>query len=248
MRVPRFSVTIYLMGEGVSMSNNGVNNFVREIVQINAGGKQLPGNLCIPPAAQSLIVFVHGSGSSRFSSRNIYVADYFNQLGFATLLFDLLTKQEEQIDNVTAQWRFDISLLARRVIDATQFVQNHSKVKHLDIGYFGASTGAAAALVSAACLNGLIKAAVSRGGRPDLAEGYLSQIRCPTLFIVGQMDTKVISLNKKALALLPERTMKSMEIIPGATHLFEEPGALDMVARSAGEWFMEHLNGKTNVA
>lgn len=224
------------------MRTNNVDRWVREAVQIDAGDQCLHGNLCIPPRAKGLIAFVHGSGSSRFSTRNLFVAEFLNERGFATLLFDLLSSSEEQIDNLTAHYRFDISLLSRRVLHATEWIQNDQRTKQLAIGYFGASTGAAAALVSASQLGPSVKAVVSRGGRPDLAAGHLSGVTCPTLFLVGERDNEVLKLNLKALSLLPETTVKEIEIVPDATHLFEEPGALAVVANAAARWFNTYLN------
>ncbi|PZM84124.1 MAG: alpha/beta hydrolase [Candidatus Melainabacteria bacterium] len=228
------------------MRTNNVDRWVREAVQIDAGDQCLHGNLCIPPHAKGLIAFVHGSGSSRFSTRNLFVAEFLNERGFATLLFDLLSSSEEQIDNLTARYRFDISLLSRRVLHATEWIQNDQRTKQLSIGYFGASTGAAAALVSASRLGAAVKAVVSRGGRPDLASGYLSGVTCPTLFLVGERDSEVLKLNLKTLSLLPETTVKEIEIVPDATHLFEEPGALAVVANAAARWFKAYLSGKKN--
>lgn len=226
------------------MRTKNVDRWVREAVQIDAGDQSLHGNLCIPPQAKGLIAFVHGSGSSRFSTRNLFVAEFLNERGFATLLFDLLSSSEEQIDNVTARYRFDIPLLSRRVMHVTEWIQNEPRTKQLSIGYFGASTGAAAALVSASYVGSGVKAVVSRGGRPDLASGHLSRVDCPTLFLVGEKDTDVLKLNLKALALLPETTVKDIEIVPDATHLFEEPGALAVVANAAARWFSTYLNKK----
>jgi dienelactone hydrolase len=185
------------------------------------------------------VLFAHGSGSSRHSPRNRYVARALNEAKLATLLIDLLTLHEEVIDARTAQLRFDIDLLAERLVDATDWLIQFPDTKHLAIGYFGASTGAAAALAAAAVRQDAVAAIVSRGGRPDLAGPALPQVRAPTLLIVGGNDGQVIELNRQALAQL--RCEKQLMIVPGATHLFEEPGALDEVARLARDWFERHL-------
>lgn len=224
------------------------NQTLQEKVQIQAGNALLEGNLCIPPGATSIVAFVHGSGSSRLSPRNRYVAEFLNRRGFSTLLFDLLTRAEEQVDNMTAELRFDIEFLAERVIKSTDWIQNNTKTQDLEIGLFGASTGAAAALVSAAAGHNPIKAVVSRGGRPDLAFSALSRVNCPTLLIVGQMDQQVIALNRQALLHLPGTTTKALEIVPGASHLFEEPGTLERVCLIAADWFAAHLCGQSHAA
>lgn len=208
-------------------------------VNIPSGNYFLNGLLYVPEKAQGLVLFVHGSGSSRFSARNQFVARSLNQANLATLLFDLLTPEEDVIDNYTREYRFNISLLASRLIDATQWCNTELMPFHLKIGYFGASTGGGAALVAAAQAPDTVKAIVSRGGRPDLAETYLSSVLAPTLLIVGGYDAVVIELNEQALAQL--KCIKRLEIIPGATHLFEEPGTLDEVARLAKDWFKHHL-------
>lgn len=195
--------------------------------------------MIIPHKAKALVVFAHGSGSSRFSPRNMYVANEINDSGISTLLIDLLTVTEESLDIVTAQFRFNIDLLAKRLIDATEWLKKNPKTNNLVIGYFGSSTGAAAALIAAAKLTRDIKAVVSRGGRPDLADDYLSRVKAPTLLIVGGNDPEVLELNKKALNLLSEE--KNLEVVPGATHLFEERGSLEVVARLAIGWFSKHL-------
>ena len=208
-------------------------------VRIPAGGTMLEGDLTLPPHAAGCVVFAHGSGSSRHSPRNRRVASALNQAGLATLLFDLLTRNEEAIDSRTAQLRFDIALLARRLRQATEWLLQQREMEKMRIGYFGASTGAAAALVAAAELPQHLAAIVSRGGRPDLAGPSLSRVQAPTLLIVGAEDTQVIALNRKAMEQLS--CEKRLEIVPGATHLFEEPGTLEEVARLAGEWFQQHL-------
>jgi putative phosphoribosyl transferase len=185
------------------------------------------------------VLFAHGSGSSRHSPRNRYVAWLLNEAGLATLLVDLLTSEEEAIDLTTAHLRFDIGLLAGRLIGVTDWLTEHPDTRHLRIGYFGASTGAAAALMAAAERADVVGAVVSRGGRPDLAGPALTRVKAPTLLIVGGNDFPVIDLNRAALAQL--HCEKQLVIVPGATHLFEEPGALDQVAQLAREWFKRYL-------
>jgi len=209
------------------------------LVRVKAGSATLEGNLNLPEGARAVVLFAHGSGSSRFSSRNRYVARVLNEAKLATLLIDLLTPEEEATDQRTAHLRFDIRLLAGRLVSATDWLTQNVDTRHLSIGYFGASTGAAAALVAAAERPEVVHAVVSRGGRPDLAGAALPRVRAPTLLIVGGDDVQVIELNRAALALL--RCEKQLVIIPGASHLFEEPGALDEVARLAREWFRQHL-------
>jgi putative phosphoribosyl transferase len=204
-------------------------------VEIDAGGVRLPGNLNVPPNGNGVIVFVHGSGSGRHSPRNRSVASALNSDGMATLLFDLLTPEEE-LDRANV---FDIELLAERLVQATQSLRSLSQVESLPVGYFGASTGAAAALWAAADLGESIAAVVSRGGRPDLAMPRLQEVTAPTLLIVGGRDQEVLELNRKAQARL--RSKNRLDIIPGATHLFEEPGALESVADLAQKWFTSHL-------
>jgi putative phosphoribosyl transferase len=209
------------------------------LVRITAGPVTLEGNLSLPRGARGIVMFAHGSGSSRLSPRNRYVAQLLNQARLATLLVDLLTAQEEAIDLRTARLRFDIGLLAERLVGATDWLLEHPQTRELQIGYFGASTGAAAALVAAAERLDEVAAIVSRGGRPDLAGPRLPQVRAPTLLIVGGNDVQVIELNRAAFAQL--RCEKQLVIVPGATHLFEEPGALDEVARLARERFQRYL-------
>lgn len=199
----------------------------------------LGGTLSVPKNAASIVLFAHGSGSSRHSSRNRYVAEALQSHGIGTLLFDLLTCDEEEIDDITAELRFDIPFLAKRLGQATRWLMQQPDMKSVKFGYFGASTGAAAALVAAAELHSAIGAVVSRGGRPDLAGSALARVKCPTLLIVGGEDTPVIRMNKDALAQL--QCEKRLVIVPGATHLFEEPGTLEEVARLAAEWFRAHL-------
>jgi pimeloyl-ACP methyl ester carboxylesterase len=204
-----------------------------------AGSVMLEGNLSLPRDAAGIVLFAHGSGSSRHSPRNRYVAQRLNEAKLATLLVDLLTRDEEAVDLRTMQIRFDIDLLAERLLGVTDWVAEYNHTQHLRVGYFGASTGAAAALVAAAARPKVVQAVVSRGGRPDLAGSALEHVRAPTLLIVGGNDVQVIELNRWALAQL--RCEKQLVIVPGATHLFEEPGALDEVARLAREWFVRYL-------
>jgi len=208
-------------------------------VQIRAGSALLNGELNIPENATGIVLFAHGSGSSRHSPRNQYVARVIREVGVATLLFDLLTRQEEAIDNYTREFRFDINLLARRLVAATNWLAGEGDTNHLRPGYFGASTGGAAALVAAAEIGRKVGAVVSRGGRPDLAGPSLGHVTAPTLLIVGGLDGPVIRMNEDAFAQL--RCMKELKIVPGATHLFEEPGKLEEVARLAAAWFLTHL-------
>ncbi len=198
----------------------------------------LHGNLIIPTGANGLVLFAHGSGSSRLSPRNRAVADIIRATGLGTLLFDLLTEEEEAVDTVTAELRFDIGFLANRLLAVTRWAREREQQLH--IGYFGASTGAAAALVAAAQAPETISAVVSRGGRPDLASNSLSQVRAPTLLLVGGFDTPVIRMNQAAYEQL--ECERQLTIIPGASHLFEEAGTLDQVARLAADWFVHHLN------
>ncbi|MCQ6962641.1 dienelactone hydrolase family protein [Methanolobus chelungpuianus] len=215
---------------------------VDEPVSIPLDSIRMEGNLSIPDNATGIVVFAHGSGSSRLSPRNRFVAQQLQGEGLATLLFDLLTPEEERIDAITAQLRFDIELLAIRLVAATDWLLQRPDTNHLDIGYFGASTGAAAALTAAALRPDNIKAVVSRGGRPDLTKEPLENVKSPTLLIVGGRDTPVIGMNEWALDRL--RAEKELRIVPGATHLFEEPGKLEEVAALAGEWFTAHLGSQ----
>ena len=209
------------------------------VVRVVAGPVTLEGNLILPAAARGVVLFAHGSGSSRLSPRNRYVARLLNEGKLATLLIDLLTADEAVIDVQSAHLRFDIGLLAERLIGATDWLIQYPDSRHLRVGYFGASTGAAAALVAAAERPRVVGAIVSRGGRPDLAGPALARVQAPTLLIVGGDDTPVIELNRQAFTQL--RGEKRLAIIPGATHLFEEPGALEQVAWLAREWFESHL-------
>ena len=208
-------------------------------VQISAERAILSGNLTIPENAMALVLFAHGSGSSRHSPRNQFVAHTLNRAGLGTLLFDLLTPEEEALDIHTREHRFNISLLAERLVYATKWARQQEETRDLLIGYFGSSTGGAAALVAAAELPQDVGAVVSRGGRPDLAGDALSKVQAPTLLIVGGNDDTVIELNEMARDQM--RCEVKMQIIPGATHLFEEPGALEQVAKLASDWFVDHL-------
>lgn len=217
---------------------------IQSAVHIPVGRLKLEGELIIPPNSKSIVIFAHGSGSSRLSPRNRHVAKILQEHGIATLLMDLLTTKEEKIDIPTGHLRFDIIFLAERVIAATRWLKKYALTKDLAIGYFGASTGAAAALVAASKIPEYISAIVSRGGRPDLAMGYLRNVRAPTLLIVGGKDLGVIDLNKEAYECL--YCEKKMRIVRGASHLFEEPGKLEEAAKIAADWFIEHLD-KRNV-
>jgi putative phosphoribosyl transferase len=208
-------------------------------MKISVGNVEVEGTLTLPPGAKGVVLFAHGSGSSRFSPRNQYVAKEFNKAKIATLLFDLLTQEEEETDVVTAEYRFNIALLAERLIGATEGLRNDPSTKPLAFGYFGASTGAAAALIAAAKLPKKIAAVVSRGGRPDLAGEYLPSVAAPTLLLVGGLDTDVIELNHEAMDQMSAE--KKLVIIPGATHLFEEPGKLEEVAKFSIDWFMRYF-------
>ncbi len=210
-------------------------NQSKEDVQIPINSIELEGSLAIPAGATGIVIFSHGSGSSRFSLRNNFVARMLRDHGIGTLLFDLLTEEEDMI----YENRFDINLLTERLIAATNWLMKQPQAKGLKIGYFGSSTGTASALRAAAVFGKKISAVVSRGGRPDLAMDVLSDVKAPTLLIVGGNDEQVIELNQQAYEKL--KTKKELKIIPGATHLFEEPGALEEVARLAGEWFGRYL-------
>ena len=210
-------------------------------------GVMLPGDLTIPADARGIVVFAHGSGSSRLSPRNQRVAAHLQGGGFATLLFDLLTTDEEIVDARTAQLRFDIPMLAERLVSVTDWLVAQPATRALHIGYFGASTGAAAALIAAAGRPSAVHAVVSRGGRPDLAGPALGRVKAPTLLIVGGEDTPVIEMNQSALQQLAAQT-KKLEIVPGATHLFEEPGTLERVSELALGWFDKHLASKPKPA
>jgi dienelactone hydrolase len=209
-------------------------------VRVTAGPVTLDGTLRLPEGCHAIVLFAHGSGSGRRSPRNVHVARILNEARLATLLIDLLTPDEEAIDIQTARLRFDIGLLAERLVGATDWLTQRPDTRGLAIGYFGASTGAAAALAAAAVRPDAVGAIVSRGGRPDLADDMaLVRVRAPTLLIVGEEDGQVVELNRQAFAQL--RCEKQLMIVPGASHLFEEPGALDEVARLARNWFQRHL-------
>ena len=212
---------------------------IEDEVKISIGRVVVEGSLIIPNNAKGIVLFAHGSGSGRFSPRNQYVAKEFTAAGIGTLLFDLLTNEEEDEDMLTAEYRFNISLLAERLIGATEWCKKDSRTRMLHFAYFGASTGAAAALIGAAKLPNDISAVVSRGGRPDLADVYLSKVKAPTLLLVGGLDREVIELNKRAMAKMSAE--KKLVIIPGATHLFEEPGKLEEVAKFSIDWFLRYL-------
>lgn len=221
-------------------------NFKREKteqpVHIVMGNVTLDGDLTIPDGPKGIVLFAHGSGSSRKSPRNRYVASVLNKSKFATLLFDLLTPEEETIDIQTRHLRFDIELLSIRLVGATDWLGKNKEVKDLSVGYFGASTGAAAALVAAVERPDVVHAVVSRGGRPDLAGKVLPSVQSPTLLIVGGNDPVVIDMNRGAMEQI--RAEKELVIVPGASHLFEEPGALEKVAQLAADWFARHIKRK----
>lgn len=208
-------------------------------VAITVGPVEIDGNLVIPEDAAGMVLFAHGSGSSRFSPRNRFVAELLHQQKLATLLIDLLTPEEDAVDQQTGELRFNIPLLSERLVGATDWLVGNPETQNLKIGYFGASTGAAAALMAEVERPRLVKAIVSRGGRPDLAWSALQLVKAPTLLIVGGYDFTVIELNRRALIQL--KGEKYLTLVPGATHLFEEPGALEEVARLSVDWFLRHL-------
>jgi putative phosphoribosyl transferase len=216
-----------------------VEEIVQREVKIPVDNVALDGELILPPGATGVVLFAHGSGSSRHSPRNQFVAGVIRRSGLGTLLFDLLTPDEESADIYTRHLRFDIGMLARRLVAAANWLKTMRETRDLKLGFFGASTGGAAALVAAAELGETVGAVVSRGGRPDLAGAALPRVMSPVLLIVGGLDSQVITLNRQAYALL--RCEKEMKIVPGATHLFEEPGTLETVADLAAEWFRDHL-------
>lgn len=221
------------------MDNEVTRKESERVVWMPVGAVTLEGDLGIPEGANGIVVFAHGSGSSRRSPRNRFVAQVLRQGGLATLLFDLLTQEEEVMDMWSGHLRFNIGLLADRLVGVTDWVVHNQDTQTLRVGYFGASTGAAAALVAAADRPSAVRAVVSRGGRPDLAGPALSHVQAPTLLIVGGADVPVITLNEEALAKL--RVEKRLVIVPGASHLFEEAGALEEVARLARDWFDRYL-------
>ncbi|MCW3998861.1 MAG: dienelactone hydrolase family protein [Candidatus Bathyarchaeota archaeon] len=208
-------------------------------LRIPVGSAEVEGNLFLPSGTHGVVVFAHGSGSSRFSPRNQYVAKEFNKAQLGTLLFDLLTPDEEEEDALTAQYRFDIPLLAGRLVGVTQWLKNDSNTNQLALGYFGASTGAAAALMAAAKMPSDVAAVVSRGGRPDLAGEFLSDVQAPTLLLVGGLDEEVIDLNRQAMRQMTNKNR--LVIVEGATHLFEEPGKLEEVSKLSMDWFSRYL-------
>lgn len=210
---------------------------------VPAGDIELQADVFLPAGCAGLVVFAHGSGSSRHSPRNRFVGKQLNQAGLGAVLVDLLSVEEEAVDRATGSFRFDIGLLGSRLIAVTDWILNDSRLSRLQTGYFGASTGAAAAIVAAAAKPNAIQAIVSRGGRPDLAGDALPRLRTPALFIVGEEDRTVLNLNRSAMAKLPPETECRLEVIPGATHLFEEPGTLERVAELASSWFVERLGG-----
>ena len=218
------------------MKNNTI--YVHDVT-IPIGTSSITGSLTLVKNSKNIIIFAHGSGSSRFSSRNIFVADILHKSQFSTLLFDLLTVEEEAIDERTLEYRFNIELLAERLILATQWIELNESTRNLKVGYFGASTGAAAALIAAAKLSNKISALVSRGGRPDLALSFLKSVTAPTLFIVGALDYNVIQLNILALEQL--QCPKEMSVVKGASHLFEEPNTLEHAASIACKWFKKYM-------
>jgi putative phosphoribosyl transferase len=221
-----------------------VSTSVERPVRIPEGEVVLDGDLVVPEragGAQGVVVFAHGTGSGRHSPRNRSVAGELQRAGLATLLLDLLTGEEERLDLGTRHLRFDIGLLARRLLAAARWVAAEPALSGLPVGYFGASTGAAAALIAAAEEPAAVSAVVSRGGRPDLAHDHLEWVRCPTLLVVGGADEVVLDLNRQALSRLARAAPASLEVVPGATHLFEEPGALETVAHLAQTWFTTHL-------
>jgi putative phosphoribosyl transferase len=221
------------------MARQSNDDIEERLVSVTAGPVTLEGNLVLPPGARGLVVFAHGSGSSRHSPRNRFVAEVLQKGGIATLLIDLLTADEEEVDSRTGHLRFDIGLLAGRLAGATDWVAGQTRTGDLRVGYFGASTGGGAALVAAAAHPDLVGAVVSRGGRPDLAGDALPRVQAPTLLIVGGEDRPVLAMNRSAMAQM--RAECRLEIVPGATHLFEEPGALEQVADLARDWFQRYL-------
>lgn len=212
---------------------------MNETLMIKVGDVFLEGELTMPENPSGLIIFSHGSGSSRFSPRNRLVSQFLNKNGFGTFLFDLLTQEEDQ----DYEQRFDIELLSRRLEEVTRYLIELPALNNIPLGYFGASTGAASALIAASKLQNKIKAVVSRGGRPDMASGYLEDVEAPSLLIVGELDFDVLNLNKQALEEIAGK--KSLKIVEGATHLFEEPGTLEQVAELSLDWFIQNLKPKT---
>jgi putative phosphoribosyl transferase len=224
------------------MSQTAIPSAVEENIRLETRSGPLDGFLVLPHSSRGVVVFAHGSGSSRHSPRNQFVANQLQRRGHGTLLIDLLTPREEEIDAANAEYRFDIQFLAQRLSTATDWLANNHATRDFPVGYFGASTGAAAALVAAAHRLG-VAAIVSRGGRPDLAGGALRLVTAPTLLIVGDHDYGVIQLNRAARRQLERCQRKELHLVPGATHLFEEPGAMEEVTRIAGQWFDQYLPG-----
>jgi putative phosphoribosyl transferase len=239
MRLGAGDAKSVIEGRGCAMGRHAA-VIHEEEVMVPFGDLTLAGNLALPHEASGIVLFAHGSGSGRHSPRNRFVASHLQESGLATLLFDLLTEEEESIEQYTGHLRFDIGLLADRLVGATDWVARQPEMSELPVGYFGASTGGGAALVAAANRQERVKAVVSRGGRPDLARDSLPLVTAPTLLIVGGDDDVVIELNQSALRRLGSRT-KELKIIPGASHLFEEPGKLEEVAHLAAEWFGKYL-------
>lgn len=214
-------------------------DFYRSCVTIPAGDVELEGDLAVPPQAGGVVIFAHGSGSGRHSPRNRRVAEIFRDAGLGTLLVDLLTREEERLDRGTAILRFDVDLLAQRLIGISRWLEALPEARTLDMGYFGSSTGGGAALMAAAALGDQVGAVVCRSGRPDLAGNVLPLVRAPALLLVGELDHVVSGLNEMAFHRL--RCEKQLHIVPGASHLFEEPGCLDEVARLSAQWFHQHF-------
>ncbi len=230
------------------MSHQAIKKKAEQTIRIPMSDGTLEGSLTLPEASRAIVLFAHGSGSSRFSPRNRFVAEVLHEAGFATLLVDLLTQQEERVDITTSHYRFDIPLLAARLIRATDWLAESSSTRELKVGYFGANTGAAAACIAAAG-RPAISAVVSRGGRPDLAGVALEDVRAAVLLIVGGYDLPVLELNEKAYERLSKSRHRDLRIVPRATHLFEETGALEAVARLAADWFGRHLSeGDSNAS
>ena len=223
------------------MDHDAISRGGEQSVQIDTGTAVLEGSLTVPQQAQGVVVFPHGSGSSRHSRRNRYVAAALRESGLGTLLLDLLTPEEEDLDEHTRHYRFDIPMLAERLAGTMNWLDQQRETERLHVGLFGASTGGGAALMAAAQRPGSVGAVVSRGGRPDLAGELLHDVECPALLIVGGRDDVVVQLNQQALEQLDQARERRLVVIPGATHLFEEPGALDEVARLAAEWFVSYL-------
>lgn len=224
-----------------SLSSGKPRTVTSRNIKIESGKATIFGDLTVPGGAKCAVIFSHGSGSGRFSPRNRFVAGYLNNAGIATLLVDLLTEEEDEKDNLTAKFRFNISLLTERLLSATYWMRDNPLAKDLSLGYFGASTGAASALKAAAKAGKIIQAVVSRGGRPDLAGESLSVVKAPVLLIVGANDFQVIEINEAAFNKI--KAKKELVIVDGATHLFEEPGTLEKVAELAKGWFLKFLTG-----